>query len=161
MCVNFYFLNFCSFGKPVKMVATLLLVFVTTASPTTAGLGTVFTANTASGLSLQVYSDDSYTLGTSPNSTWLSSSQSILGFHSADVWYVAKVPPPPPPGGPCADRLANTDCRGNDISYIDSNDPTEVRNCVWGGLRTHKYIYHHPTFFWVFSFFLKTYVYLH
>ena len=82
----------------------------------------VFRADTTSGLTLLVNSDDTYSLGpASSTQPWIQSAGT--GFHSNGTWYIVNAPPPAPPGGGCADRLADTDCRGDDISYFTSNDP--------------------------------------
>lgn len=64
-------------------------------SPRPNNNATAFSVKTRSGLTLNVYTDGAYSLGTtsassSSASSWLSSGQT--GFHSGGTWYVPMIP---------------------------------------------------------------------
>lgn len=78
----------------------------------------VYNATTASGLTLLVFDDDSYTLSTSTGGAWLASAP--LGFHSNGTFYIS----PAAPATSCAAPLNDTDCRGDDISFFNTTSPS-------------------------------------
>lgn len=106
--------------EPLIVIASLSAIRSASTNPS----AVVFRADTKSGLTLHVYSDDTYSLGpTSLSLTpWLRSGPT--GFHSNGSWYLVKpsLSPAPSLEGDCTDLLANTDCRGDDIRHFSCND---------------------------------------
>ena len=82
-----------------------------------------WSTTTKSGINLTVYDDDSYSLGIVNGDTWLISGKH--GFHSNGVWYLVQSNTSSTPNSTCTTKT-DTDCRGSDITYINSTTSATV-----------------------------------
>ena len=102
---------------------TLPLLFALYSSPLVGASNVVvYSATTTSGLNLTVFDDDSYSLGIVEGETWLVSGNH--GFHSNGVWYLLNSNSSS--NATMCSTLQDTDCRGSDITYLNSTTSPSV-----------------------------------
>jgi hypothetical protein len=102
---------------PMLLSLILCLLFCTL----TCFADIAWSINTTSGLKLVVNDDDSYSLSIIGGDTWLISGKH--GFHSNGIWYLLNATNS---SNTTCSSYQDTDCRGSDITYINSTTSESV-----------------------------------